>query len=141
MSKKYRQPGYQDNEGRDKKSRSGGRRRGRGEGPRSPQMTGFHNVIRCSACGATLPPSFSEITSGSRCPKCEADLHSCRNCVFFDPASRFQCTQPVSERIARKDAGNSCEYFEIRTRVEKETTSSAPQPVDPREAFERLFKK
>ncbi len=114
------------------------------EGPKSPRMTGFHKVFRCAMCGATLPPSFTEVSVSSKCPKCGADLHSCKHCVFFDPSARFECTQPISERVARKDEGNMCEYFEARTRVEKQTSSGVQtqqRPLDPREAFERLFRK
>lgn len=140
MSRKYRQPGYQDR-GSNREERARFEPRPMREGPRSPLMPGFHQVLRCALCGATLPPDFTEVTVSSQCPKCGADLHSCKNCVFFDPASRFECTQPITERIARKDVSNNCEFFEARTAVEKQTTSAEQRPLDPREAFERLFKK
>ncbi len=140
MGRKYRQPGYQDDE-----PRLEGRRVPRGskrEGPRSPKMTAFEKVFRCAMCGATLPPSFSEIERSSECPQCGADLHTCKGCVFFDPAGRFECTQPIPERVTPKDKRNECEFFEARTTVEKSTTSAGPPAaLDPREAFERLFKK
>ncbi len=90
MSRKYRQRGYQE-EG--EKSRKGGRRsasRGFKEGPRSPRMTTFQEAFRCGVCGASLPPSFTEITISSECPQCSEDLHTCKNCTFFDPGSRFE---------------------------------------------------
>jgi len=139
---KYRQPGYHDRDRREERRAPTPAPRNSREGPRSPKMTGFHQVVRCAMCGVALPPSFGEITALSQCPKCKADLHTCRNCVFFDPSSRFECSRPVLVRVARKDAHNSCETFEIRSAVEKEITSSSPRPsLDPREAFERLFKK
>jgi len=105
-------------------------------------MPGFHQVVRCAMCGVALPASFGEITPLSQCPKCKADLHTCKNCVFFDPSTRFECSQPIAVRVIRKDAQNGCETFEIRSTVEKQITSSSPRPsLDPREAFERLFKK
>lgn len=140
MSRKYRQRGYQEGEFQ-KEKRPQRQARTFREGPRSPVMPGFHQVLRCALCGATLPAGATEITVSSQCPKCNADLHSCKNCVFFDPTSRYECTQPIPERISRKDVRNSCEYFEARTAVEKETTSAAQRPLDPRQAFERLFKK
>lgn len=140
MSRKYRTPGYQDEERRPEGRRVP--RRSKSEGPRSPRMTAFEQVFRCAMCGATLPPSFSEITVSSECPNCGADLHSCKNCGFFDPASRFECSQPIPERITPKDRRNSCDFFEAKSTVEKSTTSAGPQAaLDPREAFERLFKK
>ncbi|MFQ5929088.1 MAG: hypothetical protein ACE5MK_05275 [Acidobacteriota bacterium] len=140
MGRKYRQPGYE--EGSEERRES---RRSRGkplrEGPRSPRMAGFHKVMRCAMCGTHLPPSFTDVTFSSRCPKCGTDLHTCKNCVYFDPSSRFECTQPIPEWIPRKDVRNDCQYFEARTTVEKITTSGSQKPQDAREAFENLFKK
>ncbi len=145
MSRKYRQPGYQDGGGgQGQEDRPKPRRRAAREGPRSPRMMGFQAVMRCSKCGASMPRSMTEIKPDSTCPSCRADLHTCRNCVYFDTSARFECTQPISERVAGKNAANLCSFFEARTRVEKKTSSvsQAPSnPLDAREAFERLFKK
>ncbi len=139
MSPKYRHRGYMsDDEDRPKRTRR--RRRGQRDGPRAPRMTGFQTgVVRCKSCGKPLPASFDEILTESRCPACQADLHTCTNCAFFDPASRFECSQTILKRVSPKDKANDCEHFEARTSVEKQTTSS-PEHEDPRDAFDRLFK-
>ncbi|HSR52032.1 MAG TPA: hypothetical protein VLV83_14470 [Acidobacteriota bacterium] len=149
MSRKYRQRGYQDDGERGDKSRRSGKSPGprHREGPRSPRMMGFQKLARCSMCGAEVA-GLDEVEPSSACPNCGSDLHTCRNCVFFDTSARFECTQPIPERVSPKDRRNECEYFEIKSRVEK-MTSSAKKSVagkssgdlDPREAFERLFKK
>lgn len=140
MSQKYRQPGYQDSGDSSRKESPGPRPKR--EGPRSPQMPGFHEVMRCSQCGFQLPPAALDIEFSSRCPKCSAALHSCRNCAYFDPGSRMECTQEIPKRISPKDAGNQCQFFSGKTAMEKVTTgASGPRPEDAREAFERLFKK
>ena len=83
----------------------------------------------------------------AKCPKCGFELHSCRQCTYFDTSSRFECSQPIAERIPRKDERNQCTFYSMRVRVEKETStpvapSSAPsRPEDARKAFENLFKK
>jgi phage FluMu protein Com len=103
------------------------------------QMPGTHTVSRCAQCGALLA-SISEPVG--QCPKCKFELHSCRQCTYFDTSSRFECTQPIPERIARKDERNQCTFYSMRVRVEKETsTPSAARPLDARAAFENLFKK
>jgi hypothetical protein len=103
-------------------------------------MPGMREVFRCAICGTIVPTQFG-ITVESQCSKCKADLHTCKNCVSFDPQSRFECTQPITERIARKDLRNKCEYFEARKAVERETTTAASKIEDPRTAFDRLFGK
>jgi hypothetical protein len=71
--------------------------------------------------------------------------------VHFDTGKQFECTQPIHERIAKKDSKNECTFFEFRMTVEKDTSpvtyaTSAPaaSPVrsnDARKAFDDLFKK
>ena len=141
VSAKYRQHGYQDRD-RDKgperqKQSSDKPVKKETFGPRALQMPGTHTVSRCAQCG-TLLASVSE----QKCPKCGFELHSCRQCTYFDTSSRFECTQPIPERIARKDERNQCTFYSMRVRVEKETsTPVSARPMDARTAFENLFKK
>ncbi len=143
MSRKYRHRGYQDSsDGRDRPQPNRSRSRSFSDRPRAPRMTKFQEVFRCALCGANLPATFDDISVGSRCPRCRSALHTCKNCAFFDPSSRFECTQPVTKRVSAKDQGNQCRFFEARTTVEKEVSSSKSLNADDaRSAFERLFKK
>ena len=76
-----------------------------------------------------------------RCLKCGFELHSCKQCSYFDPSSRFECTQPIPERIRKKDARNECTFYSISVRVEKQTsTGASSRPNDARKAFDNLFK-
>jgi len=134
--RKYRQRGYQDS-GRDREPREK-RPAGRREtfGPRTPNMPGKREVIRCASCAAILPPGYD---LNGKCFRCGFELHSCKQCVFFDTSSRFECTRPIKERIPRKDAQNTCTFYAARTTVERETSTA--KPLDARSAFENLFKK
>ena len=138
MSRKYRQRGYHDRKQEERRPRSAPRFR---EGPSSPVMPGFREVLRCALCGTVLPAKLQDVTFASRCNRCGGALHTCKNCVFFDPASRFECSQPILERLARKDAANQCQYFEARSTVEKITSSASDdRPDDARDTFEKLFR-
>jgi len=107
-------------------------------GPRAIQMPGRRNVSRCSQCGTVLQVLTEPL---GQCPKCGFELHSCKQCSYFDPSSRFECTQPIPERIPRKDVRNDCTFYSIRVMVEKETSASSVRTDDARKAFENLFKK
>lgn len=134
--RKYRQRGYmEDDRGRDQPAKSQPKPRER-EGPRSPRMMAFGEKVKCAACGATVQASIS---NDSCCPKCNADLHTCRQCTYFDPGARFECRKPITARIVNKGGRNTCELFAPRSVVERETSSSGP--TDPRQAFANLFKK
>ena len=137
--RKYRQRGYQDSGG-EKQQKAALARPVRKDtfGPRPVQMPGTHNVSRCAQCG-TLLTMLSEPLG--QCQKCGFDLHSCKQCANFDPSRRFECLQPVPERIAKKDARNECKFYSISVRVEKQTsTGSASKPNSARKAFDDLFK-
>ena len=139
MSRRYRQNGYQENDSRRDRGEKRNTRSFR-DGPRSPQMPGMEQVIRCSNCGAKIPKASSDdVDLKSTCPKCDAFLHSCKHCAYFDPSQRFECTQPVPKRIERKDLPANCDLFEIRTTVEKITSSNGNRPESAREAFDNLF--
>jgi len=138
--RKYRQHGYQDSaEGRERQKPSSEKPvRKDTFGPRPVQMPGTHTVSRCAQCG-TLLTLISEPLG--QCPKCRFELHSCKQCTYFDPSSRFECMQPVPERIAKKDARNECAFYSISVRVEKQTSTGATsRPDDARRAFDNLFK-
>ena len=145
VAAKYRQHGYQDRDREQKprgeptqKPASPPARRDYSMGPKPLNMPGTRAVSRCAQCGTVL----QAIPPTGLCPKCGFELHSCKQCSYFDPGSRFECMQPVKERVPKKDTRNDCTFYEIRVTREKETSTPASlRPNDARQAFENLFKK
>ena len=137
--RKYNQRGYMqsDRESQRPKSQSKPQSKPQDrEGPRSPRMMAFSETSKCTACGAKTP---SNINVDSSCPKCNADLHSCRQCTHFDPGARFECNKSIPARIMNKHARNTCKLFAARIVVERQTSSGPP--TNARDAFAKLFKK
>jgi hypothetical protein len=129
--RKYGQRGYRETE-----KEGGGKPAG--SSGRPPGMLPSRTVFRCADCGALLP----SLTDGlGHCPKCRTELHACQQCAHFAPGQRFECTQPVSERISDKRARNECPFFSLRATVERETSATSGRPDDPRRALNDLFKK
>jgi len=141
MDRKYKQRGYMDS-GRERQEKPKPEPRPKSaKGFRPRQMPGFQEATRCAMCGASIA---IEITLETQCPRCNADLHSCKQCGFFDSAARFECTQPIPERVQPKNVRNQCTFFSAKKSIERETSSQAPRPAVPktaREAFDALFKK
>jgi hypothetical protein len=137
--RKYRQPGYMDR-GEEPRQKSGEKppRKDNTFGPRPLQMPATRTVSRCAQCGMVLNVLTEPV---GQCAKCGFELHSCKQCSHFDPASRFECTEPIPERIPRKDVKNDCKFYAMRVMVEKETSTSPARVDDARKAFENLFKK
>jgi len=107
------------------------------EAPRG-SMLEKRTLSRCAGCGAALPIAHASLTE---CPSCRAALHACRQCTHFEPTRRFQCTQPVVERVADKNARNDCDAFALRVTVERDASPDGPRPDDVRRSFNNLFKK
>src|SRR5712664_2121003 len=161
--RKYKQRGYMDTERPDfKPARNGGERpRQPGPrppidvtGPRLPRLVQSITAARCYNCATTLPPGADFNT---KCPKCGADLHCCKQCAHFEPSTRFQCLKPIPVRIPLKDKANECTLFSPRVTVARDAPAGGPPPFrdrtpppfqdgprsssDARNAFDRLFKK
>jgi len=159
VDRKYGHRGYRDAEKQDKKDKSHDRKPPAG-GPRGADQFGpapphgrTVTRARCANCGAVLTPGFD---ANGTCPKCQFELHCCKQCRFFDSGAQFECTQPIPERISPKDAKNACTFYEFRMTIEKDTAPNLlhsavrrwlhapfwpPRHTDARQAFENLFKK
>ena len=85
-----------------------------------------------------LPITADSLT---RCPHCQAELHACRQCAHFDTSRRFQCTQPIPERIEDKAVKNDCGAFTLRVSIERNASPDGKSAADIRRAFDNLFKK
>ena len=71
------------------------------------------------------------------CPHCEADLHCCLNCAFYDPHYANACREPNAEPVVEKDRGNFCEYFSFNAGVKEQERAQQ----NARAQLEALFKK
>ncbi len=147
--RKYKQPGYQD-----KREGEYHAPRTPVDGPPTPRLVRSVAASRCFNCSNVLPAGF-DFTEP--CPKCAVALHCCSQCGHMDSSARFQCLQPVPERIPYKDRANECTFFSPRITVARDTAAPvAPKPAglplvaapnvprkvqDARTAFDNLFKK
>jgi hypothetical protein len=138
MSRKYRQSGYMDTE-KETKPKPPPRQKG----PAGRVETKFHLVTRCNNCASEVQ-IVDQVKATDTCKNCGTDLHTCRNCLSFDPAARNECVKAVIVRVANKSANNFCPLFEPKVLIEKQG-SGAPAPPKVvnthRQAFLDLFKK
>ncbi|MGA2261497.1 MAG: hypothetical protein ABSH28_08675 [Acidobacteriota bacterium] len=137
MSRKYRQHGYQDDD-RERKPKPPPRPQGAG----GRVETRFHLITRCNNCAAEIQVT-DQIQVTERCRNCGTDLHTCRNCLNFDPSKRNECIKPIEVRVPNKSANNICPFFAAKVLVEKHGSgAAAPKPENShRQAFLDLFKR
>lgn len=150
---KYRHRGYQNGGGYGESSsqsrppkgprpepqrqRIEGAPRGRSAGAPGPA------VFKCSMCSA-VQHLADPLDQEAKCA-CGADLHTCRNCKFFDSTTHWECREPqIQARVNPKDARNTCAFFAPRIIRDLSADKVGPKVEsvsDARKAFESLFKK
>lgn len=75
----------------------------------------------------------------STCPECDAYLHCCLNCRFYDDNAHNDCREPQAKWVRDKEMGNFCDYFEAN--VETRQSNSNSRRDDARNKLEELFRK
>ena len=69
-------------------------------------------VVQCHACRDEIALGPAErVGFRDECPRCGADLHTCRNCAHHDSTSYNECRESSAERVLEKGRANRCEYF------------------------------
>ena len=99
-------------------------------------------MIKCWSCSSDLgvlrKPGREEI-----CPSCNAWVHCCKNCAFWDDSART-CEEPAAEWVHDRERANFCDFFALAVPDAPGATNDdrrPPPPASGRDAFERLFRK
>jgi hypothetical protein len=69
----------------------------------------------CWKCGASLAALSLPLTRLDICRACNAELHVCKLCEFYDLAKAKHCREPIAEEVRDKEHANFCDYFQPRT--------------------------
>ncbi|MCA9539107.1 MAG: hypothetical protein KC620_09470 [Myxococcales bacterium] len=90
----------------------------------------------CWKCGHEIDMSV-KVQRRDSCPSCDADLHVCKNCRFWDPSYHNECRENSSYYIRDREKANFCMSFEF-----KSTTDTDRHEADnARSKLEALFGK
>jgi hypothetical protein len=146
--RKYRHSGYQDSGSQSKENRPQGPRPDprpeRLEGaPRGRTAGGFGpEAFKCNEC-SQLRHGFDDLATDETCTKCNADMHTCANCRFFDTTTLWECRENIPARVAGKRTRNECTFFapKIVRDLAADKSKQPMVPDDARKAFDALFKK
>ena|ERR1051326_4569651 len=96
-------------------------------------------TLSCWKCGETIQlAAGSRVGSRDTCPRCNADLHSCRNCDFYDPSKNNQCSEPQAEWVRDKEASNYCDYYRPSSKV-RAVAGGSSKADDAKKKFDSLF--
>jgi hypothetical protein len=68
--------------------------------------------LSCWKCGSPMGDIPLPLARLAKCRNCNADLHCCRQCLFFDPSVSRQCREPIAEEVQNKQKANFCGYLQ-----------------------------
>ena len=92
----------------------------------------------CWYCGSAVKEQ-EPLGRSMKCPDCEKDLRSCRNCRHYRPSG---CAESVSDKPADTDRANFCDWFSLNPKF-RETTGGEKKSRDAaataKSAFDNLF--
>jgi hypothetical protein len=92
--------------------------------------------VVCFSCG-TATKYEGPLGRREECPKCRADLHSCKNCQHYDAKAYNECREPSADVVREKDRANFCDFFAPGSGG----ASAGKSKADLLAAAEALFKK
>lgn len=67
--------------------------------------------LRCWKCGASLADYTLPLRRLEECRACNAELHVCRMCEFYDTTVARHCRETIAEEVKDKLRANFCDYF------------------------------
>ncbi|MCK6549535.1 hypothetical protein L6R52_27090 [Myxococcota bacterium] len=95
----------------------------------------LNTLLYCHACGGEIE-LIDKVKRADTCEHCGVDLHSCKNCKFYDPYAHNGCRESSTLYEPDKVKANFCTYFVPRDgKIEVEDKGAALNKL------EALFKK
>jgi hypothetical protein len=96
----------------------------------------YPTTLYCHKCGNPTE-LVDKVKRADTCEHCGADMHSCKNCKFFDPMVHNQCRESITTWEPDKEKANFCTYF-VPREGEAEEAEDRDKALSKLEA---LFKK
>jgi hypothetical protein len=92
---------------------------------------------RCHRCGAEWISEKKQPAVKDVCPECDAYLHCCLNCRFYELGVHNDCAIGTTDWVVDKENCNFCDEFDYAV---AETTIAGGETADEaRDTFQKLF--
>lgn len=90
---------------------------------------------KCWSCGVPLEQSSAgKIGFRATCPACDAWIHCCLGCRYYQSGRSNDCLIPGTERISDRSNINFCEDFKILLNAPKQSPQDKAK-----QSFDALF--
>lgn len=77
----------------------------------------------CWHCGKGLELPEGPLSFSATCEHCDAWLHCCLNCHYYQPGLPNDCKIPNTDQIADREKKNFCDEFRMLGKFEKKKES------------------
>lgn len=88
----------------------------------------------CWKCGASMADLPMPLSRTAVCTVCNADLHVCKLCEFYDTSVSNSCREPIADHVKDKERANFCDYFQPRANAyiarDQSNTANARTQLD-----------
>lgn len=90
-------------------------------------------------CWSCLEPTEMEdkVIRADECPHCHTDMHSCKNCQYYDPGAHNDCKETIAEYVPDKERSNFCGMY----KAFENPREAGPDINAAKAKLEALFKK
>jgi hypothetical protein len=95
----------------------------------------MNTTVTCFSCGKSWPV-IGTVGRRDDCSNCNADLHVCKNCAFYDKNAYNECREPSADVVLDKERANFCDFFQPGS-----GTKVVDKKAELLAAAEALFKK
>ncbi len=89
-------------------------------------MNADANLV-CWKCGTSLEMVLLPFRRLEVCPECDAELHVCKMCNYYDPHVVEACIEDSAEEVRNKERANFCDYFKPTPNAYQSRDSAATQ--------------
>ena len=93
--------------------------------------------LQCWKCGTSLADILLPFARVAKCKSCNADLHVCCMCRFYDISKSNACSEPLAEKVNDKKRKNFCGYFQPHENAFRNEDSS--KASESRNELDNLF--
>ena len=90
----------------------------------------------CHRCGTEWVSELKRPGFKETCGKCNAYLHCCKNCRFYEPGAHNDCHIGTTELVGNKELCNFCDEFECTTSRKSDNRNKTKRAVN---EFDSLF--
>jgi len=103
-------------------------------------MSNVYDCIMCWKCGK-ITKIDGNVSRSDVCPSCGADIHCCKNCVFYAPEAHYECHETIDELIKDKERANFCDFFKLQPQINSnKVDKNFIKAEEAKNTFNSLFK-